>query len=569
MLQSRRGKIGPTQAALAIRRSVASSTRQCLVALVLVLVFLPRRSESRPFLYVTNSTSNTVSVVDAESLSIIREIPVGREPFGLAFSPDGRRVFVANAQSSEISVIDTTRHRLIQSIAVSSELPVWVAAAPDGTYVYVTNEHSNDVTVIASASNRVVGRIPVGKGPAGIAVSSDSGYAYVANEGSNDVSLIDLQRELVVNTIPVGNVPQGLALSPDGAWVYVANFGSNSVSAIAAARNEVAAEIPVGEGPVGLAVSPDGRIVYAGNFKGGSLSIVDTALRREVGAVPTGAETFGVAVSSNGRDVYVASGKERQVVVVDAQSRVVRQRATLGGGPFKLAVAPQVPSAFGLRHLWMLLFVGSLVALVLVCLQNRELSKANLRWGLAAVFALSLALRFTGLGWGIPVHDAETARGAPGLRVSFHPDEDNFLWNLTRVRPEKLDFAVNDFHWGTLQYHLITLALLLAQALDVVSSPWRESFLGFHPIEFARIFVTGRTVSAILGSCSVFVAFAIGKRLYGSQAGLISALVLALMPLHVVKSHDLTADTTMVFFLLLAFWRLLVSFEHPSARNHL
>jgi dolichyl-phosphate-mannose--protein O-mannosyl transferase len=123
-----------------------------------------------------------------------------------------------------------------------------------------------------------------------------------------------------------------------------------------------------------------------------------------------------------------------------------------------------------------------------------------------------------------------------------------------RVRPEKLDFAVNDFHWGTLQYHLITLALLLAQALDVLSSPWRESFLGFHPIEYARIFVIGRSVSAILGSCSVLVAYGIGKRLYGGRVGLVSAIVLVLMLFHVVKSHDLTVDTTMVFFLLVGFW---------------
>ncbi|HEU0006050.1 MAG TPA: glycosyltransferase family 39 protein [Terriglobia bacterium] len=550
------------------RLTAGASTCRCLCGLLLVL-FLPTKGESRPFLYVTNSTSNTVSVVDAEVLTVIRDIPVGKEPFGLAFSPDGRRAFVANAQSREVSVIDTTRHRLIQNIAIPSELPVWVAAAPDGTYIYVTNERSHDVTVIASASNSVVGRIPVGKGPAGIAVSLDSRYAYVANEGSNDVSLVDLQRELVIETIRVGQVPQGIAMSPDGVWAYVANFGSNSVSVIASARNEVVAEIPVGEGPVGLAVSPDGRFVYSGNFKAGSLSIVDTSERREVEAVPTGAETFDVGVRPSGKEVYVASGKERQVVVVDTQLRVVRQKAMLGQGPFKLAVAPEAPSALRLRHLWMLLFVLFLAGLLLVCFQSRERSKIQFRCCLTAVFAFGLVLRVAGLDWGIPVYDAETVKGAPGLRVSFHPDEDNFLWNLVRVRPEKLDFAVDDFHWGTLQYHLITLALLLAQVLDVVSSPWRESFLGFHPVEYARIFVTGRSVSAILGSCSVFLAYGIGKRLYGSQAGLVSALVLALMPLHVVKSHDLTADIAMAFFVLLGFCRLLICFEHPSARNHL
>jgi hypothetical protein len=58
-----------------------------------------------------------------------------------------------------------------------------------------------------------------------------------------------------------------------------------------------------------------------------------------------------------------------------------------------------------------------------------------------AVFALGVALRITGLDWGIPVYDADAATAAPELRVSFHPDEDNFLWNLVRVRPEKMDFA--------------------------------------------------------------------------------------------------------------------------------
>ena len=541
MPQIQRDKITRAEGEIANRLVVHTSTCRCLCALLFLAFYLPARGEARPFLYFTNSTSNTVSVVDAESLTVIREI----------------------------SVIDATRYRLIQNIAVPSELPVWVGAAPDGTYVYVTNEGSHDVTVIALASNSVVGRIPVGKGPAGIVVSLDSRYAYVANEGSNDVSLVDLQRELVIDTIPVGKVPQGIAMSLDGVWVHVANFGSNSVSVIAAARNEVVAEMSVGEGPAGLAVSPDGCFVYTGNFKAGSLSIVNTAERRENAAVPTGAETFGVGVSPGGREVYVASGKERQVVVVDVQQQAVRQKATLGQGPFKLAVAPEAPSALRLRHLWMILLVLFLAALLLVCFQRREFSTINLRWLLTAVFAFGLVLRVAGLDWGIPVYDAETARGAPGLRVSFHPDEDNFLWNLVRVRPEKLDFVVTDFHWGTLQYHLITLALLIAQGLEVVSTPWRENFLGFHPVEYARIFITGRAVSAILGSCSAFAAYGIGNRLYGSQAWLISALVLALMPLHVVKSHDLTADVSMVFFLLLAFWRLLISLEHPSARNHL
>ena len=114
-------------------------------------------------------------------------------------------------------------------------------------------------------------------------------------------------------------------------------------------------------------------------------------------------------------------------------------------------------------------------------------------------FVLALGLRVVGLNWGVPVFQAETARATPELRVSFHLDEDNLLWNLTRVRPESLDFYVPDFHWGTLQYHLVEMALLLAESVGLISSPWRESFLSFHPIEYARVFGAGRAVSAILG----------------------------------------------------------------------
>lgn len=522
-----------------------------------------------PTLYITNSSSNTLSVVDAARLKVVAEIAVGKEPFGLAFSPDRSRAYVANAQSGEISVIDAARHRLIQSIALDTELPVWVAVGPDGTYVYVTNERSNNVAVIAAASNAVVKTIPVGKGPAGIIVSLDSQYAYVANEGSNNVSLINLQTEKVINTIPVGSVPQGLALSPDGVSLYVANYGSNSISIVAAAVNQVVAEIPVGKGPVSLAVSPDGKFVYTGNFRSGSLSIVDTIARKELHSIPIGAECFGVAASPDGREIYAVSGKKREVSVLDAEKQAVIHKIALGQDPFKLAVLPQIRSGFKLRHVWLSLFGLLLVALISQCIRVETLPTNSPARLLAVIFILALSLRVVGLDWGIPDYDDQVARSAPGLPGSFHLDEDNFIWNLTQVRPERLDFYVPDFHWGTLQYHLIELALLVAQSFGFISSPWRESFLSFHPVEYARVFVAGRAVSAVLGSCSILLAYRVGSYLYGRPAGILAAIILALMPLHVVNSHYLTSDVTMTFFLLLAFWRLLCSLEAPSLSNHL
>jgi YVTN family beta-propeller protein len=537
-----------------------------IVCLALICC-VPCAAEARPLVYVTNSLSNTVSVIDVGRGQLVKEIPVGKEPFGLAFSPDGQRAYVANAQSREVSVIEVSQHRLLRNILVNSELPVWVAVSPDGSYVYVTNERSNDVTVIAAASNAVVGRIPVGRGPAGIVVCHDSRYAYVANEGSHDVSLLDLQREGVIKTIAVGRVPQGLAASPDGAWLYAANFGSNSISVIATPRNEVEAQILVGSGPVSVAVSPDGYHVYTGNFTSGSLSVVDALKRTEVASVHTGSETFGVASDPGGKHVYAVNGKDGQLSVVDTGQLEVTQRIALGKGPFKLAVVPEFPFRLQQRHFWIGLFLVTLGTVLFQATKFVASAEGSTRL-LMGAFVLALGLRVVGLNWGVPVFQAETARATPELRVSFHLDEDNLLWNLTRVRPESLDFYVPDFHWGTLQYHLVEMALLLAESVGLISSPWRESFLSFHPIEYARVFGAGRAVSAILGACSVFLAYAIGSRLYGRGPAIVSALILSLLPVHVVNSHYLTSDVTMVFFLLLAFLALVSSFENPSKGAH-
>ncbi|MEW5974621.1 MAG: glycosyltransferase family 39 protein [Acidobacteriota bacterium] len=176
---------------------------------------------------------------------------------------------------------------------------------------------------------------------------------------------------------------------------------------------------------------------------------------------------------------------------------------------------------------------------------------------LLVIFLLALGLRLAGLDWGIPVYDQATAIATPGLRVSYHLDEDNLLQHLVGTRPAELDFYAPDFHWGTLQYHLITLMLWAAEQVGWISSPWQDAFRDFNPVEYPRLFVAGRLISAVLGSLTVFPVFFIGRQLHGEGAARLGSLALAAMPLHVVSSHYLTPDVAMTFLVLLSMERLL------------
>jgi YVTN family beta-propeller protein len=135
--------------------------------------------------YITNSGDGTVSVINTETNTVIATIPCGGCGGGMAVSPDGSKVYIANSSNS-VSIIATGTNTVVATIPVGSS-PSGVAVAPDGSKVYVTNtgngESPGTVSVIATATDTVIATIPVGFGPTGIAVTPEGSKVYVANFG--------------------------------------------------------------------------------------------------------------------------------------------------------------------------------------------------------------------------------------------------------------------------------------------------------------------------------------------------------------------------------------------------
>ena len=80
--------------------------------------------------------------------SFITNIPVGYTPFGIAFNPDNGFLYVANFESSNVSVIDPATNTVVATIPVGTN-PLGVAFNPDNGFMYVANQDSNTVSVIA------------------------------------------------------------------------------------------------------------------------------------------------------------------------------------------------------------------------------------------------------------------------------------------------------------------------------------------------------------------------------------------------------------------------------------
>src|SRR5260370_26705818 len=71
-----------------------------------------------PMVYVANAGSHSVTVVDPTTHMVVATIPVGLNPVNVAVTPNGSAAYVANAGSDSVSVIDTTTNNVTQTLAV-------------------------------------------------------------------------------------------------------------------------------------------------------------------------------------------------------------------------------------------------------------------------------------------------------------------------------------------------------------------------------------------------------------------------------------------------------------------
>jgi YVTN family beta-propeller protein len=158
-----------------------------------------------------------LSVVDVHDYYVLRDIPVGDGPGEVVFSPVDDRAYVLATSSEIISVIDRKRQRGIRLLASGRE-PRGLAITPDGQTLYVANYGSYNyprsaVSVVDASGALPLETIVVGSGPRDVAMSLDGSRAYVAEEFTDRVSIIDTATHAVVGHISVGESPVAVTVA--------------------------------------------------------------------------------------------------------------------------------------------------------------------------------------------------------------------------------------------------------------------------------------------------------------------------------------------------------------------
>ncbi len=140
-------------------------------------------------------------------------IPVGKGAEGFDLAPNGRELWVANAQDGTVSIIDVEGSKVVETLKANVPGANRLKFTPDGKLVFISSLGKAGIAILDAATRKEVKRLSAGHGAAGIQMQPDGTRAFVAYTGEDYVGVVDLKTLEMVGRIDAGPGPDGMAWS--------------------------------------------------------------------------------------------------------------------------------------------------------------------------------------------------------------------------------------------------------------------------------------------------------------------------------------------------------------------
>ena len=298
--------------------------------------------------YVPNSASETVDVIDPTTYKIIAHYWVGAVPHHIAPAWDLSRLYVDAEGSWGLSVIDPRSGVPVGRIQVPD--PYNLYFTPDGTRAIVVAERLRRLDFRDPHTFQLIRSVPIPwYGVDHLDFSADGSYLLASTEYAGTLVKVDTVAMQITGFVKVGGLPVDVRLSPDGTVFYVANQGRHGVSIIDPVTMTEIGFLKTGRGAHGLAVSRDTNSLYVSNRLEGTISVIDFESRAVVATWHIGGSPDMLQVSPDGTQLWTTGRFDGRVYVVDTTSGKLIHTIAVGGQPHGLSYFPNV-GRFSLGH---------------------------------------------------------------------------------------------------------------------------------------------------------------------------------------------------------------------------
>jgi YVTN family beta-propeller protein len=309
----------------------------------------------RPLIYVPNSESDTVSVINPRTYRVIGTHQVGALPQHVTPSWDLKTLYVLNDEGNSVTTINPVNGRFGRTIPVPD--PYNMYFTPDGKYAIVVAERLGRLEFVDPHTMKVMHSLPVNcRGIDHADFSVNGRYAVFSCEFSSQLVKIDIARQRVIGYLSLPSrpgdgapMPQDVKLSPDGKVFYVADMMSNGVWLINGVTMKIIGFRHTGAGAHGLYVSRDSKYLYVTNRGEGSISLINLSSRKVARKWRIGGSPDMGGVSADGKVLWLSGRYNADVYAISTRTGHLIAKIPVGSGPHGLCVFPQ-PGRYSLGH---------------------------------------------------------------------------------------------------------------------------------------------------------------------------------------------------------------------------
>lgn len=319
----------------------------------------PAVADHLPRVYVPNSESHTITVIDPATFQIVDSYSAGgSEPQHVVPSYDLQTLYANNdlpIGGGSLLPIDPRTGKAGEPIPVRD--PYNMYFTPDGKYALVVAEADRSLDFYDphtwEKSHAVA--VPDCGGVNHMDFTADGRTALVSCEFSGRMAVVDIAELRLIRMVDLpqgrGAMPQDVKLSPDGRTFYVADMATNGIHVFDANTFENTGFVPTGDGTHGLYITRDSTAMLITNRHDGTISVWDFATNQLVRKwqIPGGGSPDMGNLSADGRVFWVSGRHHGEVYAIDIVEWKLLARIPVGRGAHGLTIWPQ-PGRYSTGH---------------------------------------------------------------------------------------------------------------------------------------------------------------------------------------------------------------------------
>lgn len=322
------------------------------VAFILLTGAAPAQREVT--LWITLGDVDQLVEADAYTFKEIRRITTDPKPHGLAFSPDGSKVYLASDRTGNFQVVDARKGEVVEQINIGKD-PNQMAITRDGRFAYVPMRGEDAIAVVQLQPLTLLKKMPFDKGPHDAYTSADGRRVFVGAQFGRSIAVVDTEKQTLLYTLPTTDGVRPIRPSQNGRILYAAL--SNLIGFVVVdVEKGVTRRVELATLPDGvpkpyldtfthdLHLSPDESELWVTDDVHDLIRIVRLSDMKEIHQIHVGHFPHWFTLRPDGQVVFVSLWYSDVVSAIDVATRkvIANMQFPRASGPKRIGVAPKV-----------------------------------------------------------------------------------------------------------------------------------------------------------------------------------------------------------------------------------